>query len=104
MTNFGDYDKIKKSFSWSVSENELDYKNGNIINIGWYCSDRICEKGKAQKVALYYEGFGGVEKKYTFNDIRLASNTIGAFLRDLGIRNEERVCLFMDYIYHSLAH
>ena len=54
--------------------------------------------GKAGKTALFWEGFGGKEKHYTFNDIRLASNTIGQFLRDLGIREEDRVCLFMDRI------
>jgi acetyl-CoA synthetase len=54
--------------------------------------------GKADKLALQWEGFGGVEKKYTFNDIRLAGNTIGTFLRNLGVKNEDRVCLFMDRI------
>jgi acetyl-CoA synthetase len=98
MSNFGLYEDRIRDFSWSLSENELEYKNGNVINIGWYCSDRICLKGKADKIALYYEGFGGVEKKYTFNDIRLAGNTIGSFLRSLGIKNEDRVCLFMDRI------
>ncbi|MBA4321336.1 MAG: acetate--CoA ligase [Odoribacter sp.] len=98
MSNIGSYNERLKDFSWSVSENELEYKTGDPINIGWYCSDRICNKGKAEKIALYYEGFGGVEKKYTFNDIRLAGNTIGSFLRGLGIKREERVCLFMDRI------
>ncbi len=38
-------------------------------------------------------------KRYTYNDIRLASNTIGAFLRGLGTQGRgERVCLFMDRI------
>jgi acetyl-CoA synthetase len=92
------YEERLKNFDWSVSENELEYREGNIINIGWYCSDRICLKGKGDKIALFYEGFGGVEKKYTFNDIRLAGNTIGTFLRNLGIKNEDRVCLFMDRI------
>ena len=54
--------------------------------------------GKRRKAALIYEDFGGIEKKYTFNDIRLAGNTIGLFLRNLGIRNDDRVCLFMDRI------
>jgi acetyl-CoA synthetase len=98
MSNIGSYEQRIKDFSWSVSENELEYKHGDVINIGWYCSDRICRKGKADKIALYYEGFGGIEKKYTFNDIRLAGNTIGSFLRSLGIKNEDRVCLFMDRI------
>ena len=98
MSNIGSYEERLKNFDWSLAENELEYRDGDIINIGWYCSDRICLKGNADKIALYYEGFGGVEKKFTFNDIRLASNTIGTFLRNLGLKNEDRICLFMDRI------
>lgn len=98
MSNIGSYDERIKNFDWSISEKELGYKDGDVINIGWYCSDRICQMGKANKMALIWEGLGGIEKKYTYNDIRLASNTIGSFLRSLGIKNEDRVCLFMDKI------
>ena len=98
MSNIGSYEDRIKNFDWSASEKELNYQDGDIINIGWYCSDRICQMGKADKLALQWEGFGGVEKKYTFNDIRITSNTIGSFLRTLGVKNEDRVCLFMDRI------
>ncbi len=98
MTNIGSYDERVKNFDWSIAEKELEYKDGDVINIGWYCSDRICQMGKADKKALIWEGLGGKEKTYTFNEIRLASNTIGAFLRGLGIEAEDRVCLFMDKI------
>jgi acetyl-CoA synthetase len=98
MTRFRDYEEAKENFAWSVSEDELGYRNGDKINIGWYCSDRICLDGNSSKIALYYEDFCGVEKKYTFNDIRRLSNTVGKFLNDLGIKNEDRVCLFMDRI------
>ncbi|NTV84999.1 MAG: AMP-binding protein, partial [Bacteroidales bacterium] len=98
MSNIGSYDQRIKNFSWAISEKELEYEEGNVLNIGWYCSDRICRQGKAGKTALLYEGFGGIEKRFTFNDIRLAGNTIGSFLRGLGINNEDRVCLFMDRI------
>src|SRR5664280_3552768 len=98
MSNNGSYEERLNFFSWSIAENELEYKEGDVINIGWYCSDRICEKGKGDKPALYYEGFGGVEKKYNFNDVRLASNTIGTFLSNLGLKDEDRICLFMDRI------
>ena len=98
MSNIKSYEKRLDNFDWSIAEKELDYKNGDNINIGWYCSDRICNQGKADKKALIWEGLGGVEKTYTFNDIRLRSNTIASFLKDLGIKNEERVCLFMDKI------
>jgi acetyl-CoA synthetase len=98
MSNIGSYDERIKNFNWSISEKELGYKAGDSINIGWYCSDRICDMGKGNKLALLWEGLGGVEKKYTYNDIRLKSNAIGSFLRGLGIKNEDRVCLFMDKV------
>ena len=98
MTNIGSYEERLKNFSWEIGEKELDYKPGDIINIGWYCSDRICNMGKANKLGLIWEGLAGVEKRYTYNDIRLTTNTIGQFLRDLGIKPEDRVCLFMDKI------
>ncbi len=52
MSNIGSYDDRIKNFSWSISEYELEYKDGDIINIGWYCSDRICQIGKGGKIAL----------------------------------------------------
>ena len=98
MSNIGSYEERVKNFDWSVSEQELGYKEGDVINIGWYCSDRICEMGKGDKLALLWEGMSGNEKKFTYNDLRLASNTIADFLTGLGIKNEDRVCLFMDKI------
>jgi len=98
MHNIGSYDERLKGFSWEISEKELDYKPGNVINIGWYCTDRICQMGKGNKLALKWEGIGGKEKNYTYNDIRQLSNSIGTFIRQLGIKPEERVCLFMDRI------
>lgn len=98
MSNIGSYDERVRHFDWSIAEKELGYKPGDVINIGWYCSDRICNMGKGDKPGLIWEGSTGIEKRYTYNDIRLASNTIGQFLRDLGIQPEDRVCLFMDKI------
>jgi acetyl-CoA synthetase len=98
MSNIGSYIERRKNFNWQIAANELDYEDGQIINIGWYCSDRICNLGNADKTALCYEGFGGVKRNYTFNDIRLAGNTIGTFLRGIGLVNDDRVCLFMDRI------
>jgi acetyl-CoA synthetase len=98
MSHIGSYDERVKNFDWSISEKELDYQPGNVINIGWYCSDRICQLGKADKPALIWEGNAGIEKRYTYNDLRLRSDSIGQYLRDLGIKPEDRVCLFMDKV------
>lgn len=96
--HIGSYEERAKNFSWSIAEQELGYKPGDVINIGWHCSDRICNLGKGNKLGLIWEGMNGQSKKYTYNDIRLASNTIGAFLKNLGVEPGQRVCLFMDKI------
>lgn len=97
MSNIGSYDERIKNFSWSLAEQELEYKEGDVINIGWYCSDRICDKGMADKTAMIWEGRTKENlKTFTFNDIRLYSNTIGDFLRKQGIVDGDRVCMFMD--------
>lgn len=98
MHNIGSYDERAKNFSWDISEKELGYQPGDNINIGWYCTDRICDMGKAEKTALIWEGLGGKHKQYTYNDLRLLSNTIAGFLTSLGIVAEDRVCIFLDRI------
>ena len=62
MSNIDSYEERIKNFDWSIAEKELDYKAGDNINIGWYCSDRICEQGKADKLALIWEGLGKKKK------------------------------------------
>jgi acetyl-CoA synthetase len=98
MSNIGSYEERAKNFTWSISEKELGYKSGGILNIGWHCSDRICLQGKGKKLALLWEGSAGIKKQYTYEDIRHGSNTIGAFLRSLGIKPEDRVCLLLDRV------
>lgn len=98
MSNIGSYEERIKDFDWALAEKELGYKPGDVINIGWHCTDRICQAGDADRTALIWEGFGGKQKNFSYNDLRLASNTIGAFLRELGIKDGDRVCLFMDKI------
>ncbi len=98
MSHIGSYEERVRNFNWEIAEKELGYKAGNVINIGWYCTDRICAMGKAGKTAIIWEGLGGVEKLFTYNDLRISSNTIGHFLRNIGVAPEDRVCLFMDKI------
>lgn len=97
MHNIGSYED-QKDFNWELVEKELGYSNGDTINIGWYCTDRICNQGKGDKLALIWEGLGGKEAKYSFNELRIATNTMGNYFQELGIKSEDRVCLFMDKI------
>lgn len=98
MSNIGSYEKRVKDFTWEASEAELGYKKGDVINIGEYCTDRICRLGKGEKPALIWQGYSGEVKTYTFNQMRVLTNTIAQYLQDLGIKNGDRVCLFMDKV------
>jgi len=98
MTNIGSYEEKVKSFSWKVSEEELEYTSGQTINIGEYCSDRICRLGKGDKTALIWEGYSGDTKIFSFNDLKNISDKFGDFLRNIGIIPGERVCLFLDKV------
>ncbi|HDL03704.1 MAG TPA: acetate--CoA ligase [candidate division Zixibacteria bacterium] len=98
MTNLGVYEEKIKDFSWEISERELGYKQGDNINIGEYCTDRICRMGKKDKLALIWEGHGGDIKKYTFDDMRMLTNSIARFFKELGLKDGDRICLFMDKI------
>ena len=98
MHNMGPYEDTVKNFSWEISEKELGYKKGDVINICEICTDRICRLGKGDKLALVWEDHNGKEKKYTFNDIRVLTNTIANYLKNLGVQPGDRVCLFMDKV------
>jgi acetyl-CoA synthetase len=98
MDNSPSYEELLANFSWSSAEQELDYKPDDLLNIGWMCSDRICRLGSADKLALCWEDYQGNEKRFTFNDLRVLSNTIARFLCTLDLRPAERICLFMDRV------
>ena len=98
MGNIGSYEDRRNGFSWSLAEQELEYKPGDVLNIGWHCSDRICKMGKGEKTALLWENHEGKTKQYTFNDLRVLSNTVARFLETIGIRQGQRVCIFLDRV------
>jgi acetyl-CoA synthetase len=90
------YEELTANFSWNVAERQLGYRPGDPINIGWMCSDRICQLGMSNKLALHWEDYQGNQKRFTFDDLRVLSNTVAHFISGLGIQPGERVCLFMD--------
>ncbi len=98
MSNMGSYEEKYKDFDWKISEAELSFGKNDPINIGYFCSDRICEQGLGKKLALIWEGFTGEVKKYTYDDIRFHSNAFAQFFREIGLKPQDRICLFMDRI------
>jgi acetyl-CoA synthetase len=98
MRNPPSYEELTANFEWAAAERELGYRQGDRINIGWMCSDRLCYLGLAGKLALLWEDYQGNQKRFNFDDLRVLSNTIAHFLTELGVQPGERVCLFMDRV------
>ena len=96
--NIGTWGEAREGFDWSVAERELGWGQGDPVNIGWNLSDRICRLGRARKPALLWEGSDGAERRYTFDDLRVLSNTVAAWLARHGVAPAERVCLFLDRV------
>jgi len=98
MSNIGSYEERLKGFDWSVSREVLGWTEGELLNIGHMCADRICARGDADKVALIWEGFGGKKRTYTFDDLRANSNAFAKTLQVRGLEPGDRICIFMDKI------
>jgi hypothetical protein len=49
------YDELQQRLSWSLAEGELGYRPGADGNIGYLCSDRICELGGGYRTALLWQ-------------------------------------------------
>lgn len=85
-------------FDWDEADKVLEWKDGELLNIGTICSDRVCEMGHGDRTALIWEGFGDRSARYTFDELRVYSNGFASFLREHGIEPGDRVCIFMDKI------
>ncbi len=98
MSNIGSYEERRENFSWDIAKELLGWQEGERLNIGAICSDRVCARGLADRTALVWEGFGDRRATYTFDDLRVFSNGFASMLVERGIAPGDRVCLFMDKI------
>lgn len=98
LHNIGSYEERLRGFDWAIAEKEMGWGHGDPVNIGWHLSDRLCRLGLARKPALLWEGAGGNQRTYTFDDLRLLSNAVAAALTRFGLAPSERICLFLDRV------
>lgn len=98
MSNIAKFEAELENFDWSIAQRELGYEEGQPLNIGWFCTDRICQTGRAGKLAMIWENHAGEVRRFTFDDMRVLTNTFAARLRELGVQPGDRVCVFMDRI------
>lgn len=98
MSNIGSYGDRVKGFDWEIAKDVLEWEDGELLNIGAICSDRVCARGNADKPALVWEDHTGAKKVYSFRDLSVHSNSFASFLVQRGLEPGDRICLFMDKI------
>jgi acetyl-CoA synthetase len=93
-----DYLTLRQQITWDLAKRELGYKEHAPINLAEVCVDRHARGTKAGKVALVHENHDGEIQRFTYRDLMLLTNGWATFLRDRGIKNLDRVCLFLERV------
>ncbi|MBR2871746.1 MAG: AMP-binding protein [Clostridia bacterium] len=76
----------------------IDFKNQDKFNFGFDVIDKIAEK-EPNKVALVHVAKDETERKFTFADIKRASNQTANYFKSLGIRKGDKVMLILKRHY-----
>lgn len=79
---------------WRAARKELDWFNGS-INAAYNAIDRHTQTWRRNKVALYWHAEDDSQKKFTFEELALASNKFGNILKDFGVERGDRVFIFL---------
>lgn len=98
MSNIGDHNERRSTFTWDQAGAVLGFPEGE-FNIGWYLTDRNCELGRGNKTALIWESADGFTvRRFTYNELRLYANAYARYLLDLGLQPGDRCAVFMERI------
>ncbi|MCL4382373.1 MAG: acetate--CoA ligase [Patescibacteria group bacterium] len=95
VPNLTDYTKVYSHFLWKNYQQELKWFAPDKINAAYNAVDRHLGTWRKNKIALYWEGEDGSQKKYTFEEIANLSSQYGRFLKKLGVRRGDRVFIFL---------
>ncbi len=96
--NLEDYEKTYKKFKWKQAEKEIEYFPNRKINAAYVAVDKHVNTERKNKVALYWEGEDGENKKYTFLEIAELSNRFANVLKKLKVKKGDRVFIFLPRI------
>ncbi len=93
--NLADYQKAYDTFLWKNYYQELNFFPRGKINAAYNAVDRHLSTWRKNKVALYWEGEDGSEKKFTFEDLAEQSSQFANLLKKQGIKRGDRVFIFL---------
>ncbi|MGE5578246.1 MAG: acetate--CoA ligase [Syntrophothermus sp.] len=96
--NLADYEETCRSFDWEEVRKELTFFDDGKVNIAYDAIDRHCQTWRKDKVALIWEGEDGRQKKFTFLDVKQATDKIANLLKGRGVQKGDRVFLFLPRI------
>lgn len=92
-----DYETLRSRFTWEEAERELGLPRVNGVNKAVVCIDGHSPE-VLQRTALFWEGTNGQKERYTFADLKAATNRFANALRDLGVQKGERVFIYLERI------
>jgi acetyl-CoA synthetase len=97
--NLSDYEKISKEFSWASVDCDFNWADdGGIYNIAHEAIDRHANSWRKNKIALYWTGPDGEERKFTFGEMMSLSNKFANALKNMGAEKGDRILVFLDRI------
>ena len=77
---------------------KIDFKNTDTFNFGFDIVDEIAKK-YPDKLAMLHLDKNKVERRFTFNDIKRASNQVANYFTSLGIKKGDKVMLVLKRHY-----
>ena len=77
---------------------QISFQNEDEFNFGFDVVDAIARR-TPEKLAMIHVDGGHVERRFTFNDIKRASNQCANYFRALGIKKGDRVMLILKRHY-----
>jgi acetyl-CoA synthetase len=92
------YELLRQEISWDLAKRELGHQDHAPINLAQICVDRHADGARAGMVALIHENHDGEIRRFTYRDLKQLTNGWARFLRGLGIKSLDRVCLFLERV------
>ncbi len=96
--NMKSYEETYNSFEYETAIENFQGLGNGYYNIAYEAIDKHLENGKADKLALIWEGPDNQIKKFTFKDISEKSNQVANMLKSLGVKKGDRVFTFLSRI------
>lgn len=89
-----DYEKTRKTFSWTEAEKVFSWYKTGKVNAAYECIDRHVADGNGKHTALLYSDQTR-DEAYSFEDLMKTTNQAAHMFKRLGIEKGDRVFIFM---------